>query len=158
MDGLATHTVSHSGLKAALALDSPSHKIENTHPLLHPPRSHIESYVVYLGVSPSNPTVPLDGTYFTTGTITFLPTSRGTVTLSGKSAEDDPVLDPNYVSTEADRFVFRSALRKVLEMLGTKSGREFVEREVPPDGVKALGLGEDLTDEELDARVRIGAE
>lgn len=87
----------------------------------------------------------------------FLPTSRGSVTLGGPRAENDPVIDPNYLATEADRFVFRSGLRRLLEMAGTHSGKEILESETPPDGVAALEPGQEASDEELDRRIRMSA-
>jgi choline dehydrogenase-like flavoprotein len=87
----------------------------------------------------------------------FLPTSRGTVTLGGPRAEDDPVIDPNYLATEADRFVFRTGLRQLLDMLGAPSGKEIIESETPPDGVAHLEPGKQIIDDELDARIRMGA-
>lgn len=144
-------------MKAALEVDE-SAPISDNHSLLHPPRAHTETLLLYVGVHESNPVVPLDGTNIYTLVAGFLPTSRGTVTLGGKNADDDPHIDPNYYNTEVDRFVFRSGVRRLLEMLGTDSGREIVEHELPPDGHKAMVPGDvEITDEELDERIKIGA-
>jgi hypothetical protein len=67
VDWIITQTVSHEGLKDALARDSGT-EVKDDHPLLTPPRAHTESLMVYIGVNTSNPTIPLDGTHVFTGT------------------------------------------------------------------------------------------
>lgn len=156
VDWVATQTVPSEGLKAALSLDEGS--ATNDHPLIHPPRCHTECFLVYTGKSISDGfNIPNDGSHIRTRMVAFLPSSRGTVTLASKNPADAPVLDPNYYHTEMDRYVMRTALRGLAKMLmETKEGQLIVEKETPPNGFKPLTS--DSTDEEIDVRVRNGAE
>jgi choline dehydrogenase-like flavoprotein len=87
----------------------------------------------------------------------FLPSSRGTVTLASKNPTDAPVLDPNYYDTEMDRYVMRTGLRGLAKMLlETQEGQLIVEKETTPNGFKPITSNS--TDEEIDVRVRKGAE
>jgi hypothetical protein len=147
--------VPHDGLKASLLVDEGV--VTDTHALLHPPRAHIESFLVYVGYNSADPIIPLDGTHITTGTIGFLPTSRGSVTLNSTNPADPPVIDPNYLSTEADRFVIRTALKNMAKaLLETEAGKGFVLEETAPDGFDALTA--QSSDKVIDARAQKGAE
>jgi len=86
----------------------------------------------------------------------MLPTSRGSITLASSNPSDAPIIDPNYYATEFDRVLFRTGIRKVIQlMLGTSEGQSFVASEMPPPGFEPLGL--DASDAEIDARVRRAA-
>jgi choline dehydrogenase-like flavoprotein len=54
---------------------------------------------------------PAAGTAYTLLAGACHPTSRGSIRLSGPNPGDAPVIDPAYLSTEADRAGFRAALR-----------------------------------------------
>lgn len=75
------------------------------------------------------------------------PTSRGTVRLSGSGPDDEPIIDPNYLATDHDRFVMRQGLKLGRELLAQPAFRDFHRREDLP--------GEDVTtDADLDAFAR----
>lgn len=93
MDFIATQSVPTAGLKAALEKDEGP--VADNHPLLHPPRSHIEAYVIYAGANKEDPVIPMDGSHITTRVMGLLPWSRGTVTLSSNDPADNPIIDPN---------------------------------------------------------------
>ena len=138
------------GLKAALEKDEGT--VSDDHPLLHPPRSHFETFVVYAGANGGDPVIPMDGSHIATRVVGLLPSSRGTVSLASSNAADDPVIDPNYYATEMDRHVIRSGLRELAKMLlETEEGRAFVEYETTPAGFDPIIAK--MSDEEIDRRV-----
>jgi choline dehydrogenase-like flavoprotein len=123
--------------------------------LLNPQRCHTETLVVYApaGAPLAGVNIPLDGTHITTAILGMTPTSRGSISISSASPLDDPVIDPNYYATEADRVLLRHGVRQSLRLLQeTTDGAALVEGEVPPEGFPSLTAGS--TDEEIDARVR----
>lgn len=139
-----------AGLKAALEKDEGS--VADNHPLLQPPRSHLESYIVYAGANKEDPEIPMDGSHVATRVVGLLSSSRGSVALSSASPADDPVIDPNYYATEADRYMIRTGLRGLSKMLlETEEGRAFIESETTPSGFEPITQA--TTDEELDRRV-----
>lgn len=85
------------------------------------------------------------------------PTSRGTISISSKDPTDHPLIDPNYLDTEVDKYVWREGLRTITKFMTgpTVLGREVVSREVPVDGLEALSA--DASDELLDSRMKTGA-
>lgn len=151
LDWIVTHTVPHEGLKRALAVDEEG--VDDLHPLLSPPRSHIESFLVYVGVNESNPVIPMDGSHVVTSAFGLLPTSRGTVNLASSDPAAAPLIDPNYYATEADRYVLRTGLRKIIEvLLNTKEGQAFIEGETAADNQRPLDS--QASDAELDERIK----
>lgn len=68
---------------------------------------------------------------------------------------DDPLIDPNYYATEADRVVLREGLRLSMRAFETQEAQTFVDHEVVPEGFKTLTSGS--TDEEIDERVKRSA-
>ncbi|KAH9993923.1 GMC oxidoreductase-domain-containing protein [Xylariaceae sp. FL0662B] len=81
------------------------------------------------------------------------PTSRGTVTIASKEPADDPLIDPNYFSTEVDKYVWRYSLRKIAVLMtgDTALGHE-IKVETPRPGFEPLSV--DASDEYLDSRVQ----
>ncbi|ESZ93963.1 hypothetical protein SBOR_5666 [Sclerotinia borealis F-4128] len=151
MDWVVTYTVPHEGLKAALAKDEGI--VDDMHPLLSPARSHVECFTVYVGVNKSDPIIPMDGSHVTTVVLGGLPTSRGSVKLASTDPTAAPVIDPNYFSTEADRYVLRTGLRKIMEaMLSTAEGQALIETETVAAGEKSLDWKAE--DAELDERIK----
>lgn len=152
MDWIITQTVPSKGLKDALEKDSGEN--ENLNSLIVSPRAHTESFLVYVAMSPGNPVIPLDGTCVTTSVVGLLPTSRGSVKLASTNPADAPLIDPNYYATEADRYVLRTGLKKMAEvLLETDAGRDLVEHEIVSDGL--VPLSSISSDEEIDAHVRL---
>lgn len=150
MDFIATQTVPTAGLKAALKKDEGP--VADNHPLINPPRSNIEAYVIYAGANKEDPAIPMDGSHITTRVMGLLLSSRGSVTLASNDPADNPIIDPNYYATEADRYVIRTGLGGIAKMLtATAEGRSFVECETTPAGFEAIT--EETGDEEIDRRV-----
>ncbi|QSZ31583.1 hypothetical protein DSL72_001150 [Monilinia vaccinii-corymbosi] len=151
MDWIITQTVPRQGLKDALERDSGEN--EDSNPLIASDRAHTESFMVYVARSPENPPIPLNGTHVTTSVVGLLPTSRGSIKLASTDPKDAPLIDPNYYATEADRYVLRTGLRKMAEVLSTDAGRDIVDHEVVSEGL--VPLTPNSSDEEVDAHVRM---
>jgi choline dehydrogenase-like flavoprotein len=150
LDFIGTTTVPIDGLKKALERDLGS-KAPEDHPFLTHDRGHLETFILYVGANVSDPAIPMDGSHVRTRVIGFLPTSRGSVTLRSGKVEDDPVIDPGYYQTEVDKYVMRTGIKALSKMLTRNFGREFIEGETTPEGLKPVGA--DTTDEELDRKV-----
>ena len=75
------------------------------------------------------------------------PTSRGWVKLKSKNPKDHPIIQPNYLSTEIDRWEMRESVKLSREIFAQKAFDEFRDIELEP--------GDDVqTDEQIDAFVR----
>lgn len=156
MDWLVCTDVPHDGLAKAIEKDEGKVPSTTEHPYLKQARTHSETIVLYVKLPV--PGVTPDYAHLTSLSVTFLPTSRGTVTLASGDASAAPKISMNYLATETDRYVFRSGLRQLTRfMLDTKFGREYIEGEtVPPvPGMEALQL--DDSDEKLDTRLKLAA-
>ena len=132
-------------LKRALSIDNPGKIVADDHPLLRCPRSHLALLVHYFGA--------MDGSQLTTMAIHQLPTSRGTIALASVDPNDIPLIDPNHLDTEADRYRFRFGVRLIQKLMNTPAGKEMVVEEVAPEGLKPITA--ESTDEEIDALVRV---
>ncbi|GAB1195941.1 hypothetical protein APSETT444_005206 [Aspergillus pseudonomiae] len=155
VDWIVTTSIPKDGLVEAITADEGSPPSAD-HPLLKAERSFLEYIVLYAAGSPSDPVVPLDGTHICMTIVGLLPTSKGHVTISSTDLTDPPVIDPNYLSTEVDRYAWRTGLRTAAQLfLGTDSGKSLIDQETPPDGFEPITLNS--SDEYLDARVRHGA-
>ncbi|KAI9760263.1 MAG: hypothetical protein M4579_001777 [Chaenotheca gracillima] len=156
LDWVVTDTVPSEPLKAALAKDTGA-PVSDDHPLINPPRCHTESVVVYAPTFASDfgVDIPMDGSHITTGVVIFLPTSRGSVTLTTSDPAAPPAIDPNYFATEADKAMMRAGLRKIARLFQeTPEGQAMVESETVAEGFTPMTPNS--TDEELDARARWG--
>ena len=151
MDWVVTQSVPQEGLKKALAMDEG--RTEESHPLLSPVRSFTEFLVVYVGANKSVPTIAMDGSHITSTVVGLLPTSRGSVTLASIDPAASPLIDPNYNATEADRYVLRWGLKKMMEVMqDTQEGRTIVEGETIGEGQSLLTSAS--SDDQLDERIR----
>ena len=75
------------------------------------------------------------------------PTSRGWLKLKSKNPKDHPIIQPNYLSTEIDRWEMRESVKLSREIFAQKAFDEFRDIELEP--------GNDAkTDEDIDAFVR----
>lgn len=120
----------------------------SSHPLLAPGRVFFEHIFLMQGST--------DGSAVAISSTNLMPTSRGSVTLASESILDAPLVDPNYLATEVDRFVFRDNLRLDAEFLAsnkTTMATQILAGEIVPEGF-AQGLGVNATDAYLDARVK----
>lgn len=78
----------------------------------------------------------------TCGAWQMRPESRGYVRIRSSRIEDDPIIQPNYLSAEADRQVLLSALRTARKVLSSSALSPYYESEILP--------GKDVqTDDEL---------
>ena len=158
VDWLATMTVPHDVLNAAIAQDEPDSIVDDNHVLLRGPRSHLEMNVLYavcraeqIGLD-----IPIDGTAIISYCLACLPTSRGSISLSSKDPLDHPIIDPNYAGTKADRFVMQEGWRVMSRlMLETPEGKDLVVDEIVPDGY--ICLLSNASSDDIDTRINIGA-
>ena len=75
------------------------------------------------------------------------PTSRGYLKLRSKDPKDHPIIQPNYLSTEIDRWEMRESIKLSREIFSQKAFEEFCSGETEP--------GSDAdTDEKLDKFVK----
>lgn len=140
------------GLKIAIEQDE-GKEPQQIHPLLKNVRCFNELLIAYIGVSPSNPVTPLDGSHITTSLIGLLQSSRGSVKLNSSHPNDNPVIDPQYFSTNVDSYTMREGLRTIARLiLKTPQGSELIENETPPDNFAPVSLNS--LNDYLDARVR----
>ncbi|KAL2859441.1 GMC oxidoreductase [Aspergillus pseudodeflectus] len=155
VDWMVTTDVPKEGLAEAIAADigEPASLPSSNDPLLKSERSVMEHRVVYAAASATDPAIALDGSHIASTTIHLLPTSKGTVTINSTDPASDPIIDPEYLSTEVDRYAWRAGLRTTAQLfLGTETGKALIAAETPPDGFEPMGLDSD--DNHLDARVR----
>ena len=153
-------TAPEAGLRAAIAKDAaegipdPDSGADvdvNHHPLLRRRFALSEHVILHAPLPP----LPPDGAHIGSMIMEMKPTSRGTVTIGSRNPADPPVIDPNYLATEVDRFAWRAGLRELLALLAsdrTVLGREVIAGEVPPPGCEALTA--DSPDDALDKRVK----
>lgn len=75
------------------------------------------------------------------------PTSRGWIKLKSKNPKDHPIIQPNYLSTEIDRWEMRESIKLSRELFAQQAFDEFRDIEIAP--------GDDVqTDEQLDQFIR----
>ncbi|KAJ4181702.1 hypothetical protein NW767_014064 [Fusarium falciforme] len=151
MDWIVSTSVPKDGLVDAIKKDEGVEPDASQHSLLSKTRTFLENIVLYAKLP--FPGVPMDAEHITTAVVSFLPTSRGTVSLKSAKPEDPPKIDLNYLGTEVDKYVFRSGLRQLTKfMLGPKFG-QFITGESVPEGLPAEPLSLDDSDEKLDQRL-----
>lgn len=151
LDYIVCQSTPKEGLKTALVIDEAG--INDEHPLLSSPRSHVETFVQYAAVNKENPALKPDGTHIQSVVLTILPTSRGSVTLKSWDAKDLPLVDTNSYATEADRYNMREGLRKIQQVfLDTPAGQEMVVEETMAKELTPLKATS--SNDELDRRVQ----
>ena len=152
--GYVTSTAADpNGLARAIEADegeSPSHR---AHYLLRRKQATMETVVEYEVSQPSDE-APADGTHISSVMVALKPTSRGSVRIRSAKIDDDPIVDPNYFATEADRFAWREGVREIIEVMtgDTPLGRDIIDGETPPSGQEPLNA--DSTDDHIEARIR----
>jgi choline dehydrogenase-like flavoprotein len=144
LDWWVNQTVPVEALRKTLELDNSGRVIDESHPLLRAPRSHLAFPIPYYGSH--------DGTLISSIGLNHLPTSRGSVTISSTDPAASPVIDHNHLDTQADRYRHRLLIRTMQKMMDSPAGQGMVVGEALPEGVKAIT--DDSTDDEVDARVR----
>ena len=158
VEWIAAYSVPSAILSAAL-LEAP---LTLTGPLAphsahFPHRVHMALLVAYAPMNLGEGyEVPLDGSHVSTGALLFQPTSRGCITLASNDPMAEPIVDPKYFSTLADKEMLRSGVRRVAEVMETPAAREIIEGETPPKGMPVLTSSS--SDEDIDARIRAYSE
>ncbi|KAL9107770.1 MAG: hypothetical protein Q9227_007392 [Pyrenula ochraceoflavens] len=154
-DWIVTTPVTTTGYKSALEKDGTS--IGEDHPLLQGPRSHLEFTTIYaaFGSETIDLHIPVDGASIMNFFMNCLPTSRGSVKLTSPDAETPPQINPNFLATEADKFVMREGWRTLSRLaFNTPEGRDMIADEIVPEGHEPLQA--DAAGERIDARIRMG--
>ena len=139
----------------APTLDSSSTDTPN---LLSPSRAQIGLLVAYapLNLGAGYPDEVNNGSHISTAALLYQPTSRGRITLASANPADEPVVDPQYYSTAADKACLRWGVRRVAEIMETAAAREVLEGETAPRGLPTVNSG--ASDEDVDKRIRANAE
>ena len=74
-------------------------------------------------------------------------TSRGWIKLRSKNPQEHPIIQPNYLSTEIDRWEMRESVKLAREILAQPAFEDYCEYEMKP-GIDVQ------SDEDIDAFVR----
>ncbi|KAH0420686.1 hypothetical protein CcaCcLH18_13874 [Colletotrichum camelliae] len=152
IDWVTSTGVNQTSLASAIEQDEGVAPDAASHSLLRANRTFLENFVIYQAYSASNPSVPMDGSHIYTNIVSFLPTSRGTVSLASADPVDGPIINLNYLDTEVDRHVYREGIRQMTKlMLDTAYGKEHIVGETAPDNIEPVSLED--TDEYLDSRL-----
>ncbi|PTB62747.1 GMC oxidoreductase [Trichoderma citrinoviride] len=147
---VTTSITDKAGLAAAIEKDEGKKPDPKTHPLLKTNRTFNEHVFMYTGTP--------DGTTVTIMLINLLPTSKGSVTLNSSDINDVPNINPNYHSTEVDKFVAREGMRLQIDFLSsnkTALGRDIIAGELGATGFTETFTTES-TDAYIDARIAAG--
>ncbi|KAK6855402.1 GMC oxidoreductase [Apiospora arundinis] len=148
-DFVVTTSIKGEGLAKAIEADEGKAPSPD-HPLLRN-GAFFEHIMLYTG-STNGSRVSFSG-------ISLSPTSRGSITLASANIHDSPVIDPKYLATAVDRYVYREGMRQEVAIAGgadTVLGREILDGEAQPQGVSEPYTTES-TDEYIDSRVRASA-
>lgn len=147
---VANDTVPLSILEPALVADG----ADNEALSLNTGRAHFELIVAYvpLGATAQEFGIQVDGTHISTGVLSFLPTSRGSVQLASSDPNNPPLIDPNYFATNADKCLFRTGVRRMMQVMETPAARAVIASETVKSGLDPLTSNS--SDEEIDARIR----
>ncbi|KAL6716707.1 hypothetical protein ACLMJK_006275 [Lecanora helva] len=158
VEWIATYSVPSSALSKSLSIaasDQVSLLSSQSH--VFPDRTHLGLLIAYAPINVNEDyDVPLDGSHVSSGVLLFQPTSRGSITLTSDNPIAEPVVNPQYYSTLADKEMLRSGVRRVAELMESSAGREILEHETPPRGMPALTSS--ASDEDIDARARAYSE
>jgi choline dehydrogenase-like flavoprotein len=155
IDFLATNQVPKEGLLKAIAADYKEAGIDadpELHELLSQ-KGHVEIFFMYVGFNRGDPVVVPDGVNVTTAIILLLPSSKGSIRLADTDPKTAPVIDPNYLATEVDRYVLREGVRQTYKVLcDTEIGKSIIASET----VESYGrpVTKESSDEELDDLIR----
>lgn len=147
-------------LAPVLASDLPleAQSSVSTYPHLRDKRCHYMVLPFYFPILASpryNPEVEIgNGRHIALTALNLLPVSRGKVTLRSASPTDTPLIDPQFLSTQTDRLIMRTALRTVLTLAATPPLSTHLIGETPPVDARFPALSTESSDEEIDARIR----
>ena len=156
VEGMPVEWIAHASVPPSAllpALQADGAILSAPKQLLLKERVHTMMLIAYgpMAMGP-NDSIPIDGSHISSISLLYQPTSRGSLTLSSTTnPEDPPIIDPAYYSTQADKVMLRSAVRKTLSVMETPAMQEIIECESPPAGYPPLTSKS--PDEEIDARV-----
>ncbi|RXW12904.1 hypothetical protein EST38_g12951 [Candolleomyces aberdarensis] len=114
-------------------------------PASGPTASHWEMLVSNFWINPSLPR-PDTGSYLSLTVALISPTSRGTIKLASKDPFQAPLIDPNFLATDFDRYTMRESVRAIKRFAAANAWSDYI---VEPVGNLAA-----QTDEGIDAYVR----
>ncbi|KAJ4358069.1 uncharacterized protein N0V89_002648 [Didymosphaeria variabile] len=154
--------ISPSALAPVLAADKErvtSSGDEGQHPHLRDKRCHFMLLPFYFPILAdlngyNSEIVVGDGKHIAVTALNLLPLSRGTVTLRSSNPADKPVCDPEFMSTESDRFIIRTAIRMTLTLVSTPPFADVLDGETPPADSRYPVLTTESSDQEIDERVK----
>lgn len=149
-DFVVCTTVPKDGLARAIEEDEGIAPDWTTHPLLKTNRTFFEHIFISSGSK--------DGSAVASSAVAFQQTSVGNVTLASAVVTDAPLINPNYLGTAVDRYVFREGLRQEIAFAvsnATVLGRDIIAHEIQGAGFDEP-LSVNSTDDYLDARLRAG--
>ncbi|KAJ3502118.1 hypothetical protein NLJ89_g9032 [Agrocybe chaxingu] len=130
-----------SGRRAARALQSDAPILQTvTDPAAGPNTAHYE-LLVSNGVP--IPPYPPTGNFLGATVVLLTPTSRGSITLNSAKPLDAPLINPNLLGTDFDKFTVREAIRAARRFVGAPAWT----------GYAVAQLNTATTDAELDAYV-----
>lgn len=148
-DFVVTTSIKGGGL--AKAIEADEGKVPSPdHPLLGN-GAFFEHIMLYTGST--------DGSRVGFSGISLSPTSRGSVTLASADIHGPPMIDPNYLATAVDRYVYREGVRQEIAVAGstqTVLGREILDNKTQPANITKPYTSES-TDEYIDSRIQAAA-
>lgn len=142
-------------LATALLQDNPTTN-PTQHSSIAQPGGHFEMTVSYVAVGAElmgGHQPPGDGSIITTACGVVAPTSRGSVTLTSSNPDAPLAIDPNYLTTEHDRCVFREAVRQTIAIMNTPAACREIQGLYSHPEMPAV-LTPDSSDHEIDAYLR----
>ncbi|EXF72998.1 GMC oxidoreductase [Colletotrichum fioriniae PJ7] len=145
IDFMTVTSLEKEGLAVAIAADEGSTPDPAVHPLLKQDRAHSSHLLQYSGVS-------ADGSAVLMISVVFINSARGSVTIQSADIKDAPLIDPNFLGTNVDRYAARETIRRNIKLL--TSDDTVLGREVIAGELAAEPLTLNSTDEQIDARVR----
>ncbi|KAK1523919.1 GMC oxidoreductase [Colletotrichum costaricense] len=145
IDFMTVTSLEKEGLAIAIAEDEGSVPDPAVHPLLKQDRAHSSHLLQYSGVS-------ADGSAILMISVVFINSARGSITIQSSDIKDAPLIDPNFLGTNVDRYAARETIRRNIKLL--TSDETIIGREVVAGELAAEPLTLNSTDEQIDARVR----
>lgn len=154
IDFVVDDRIQAKDIEARLRSDGVQKLPNSTYPDLLPGRLYYNMLIAYapMGVlRDKDKDSKVDGSLISSIVLNYLPTSRGTITLASSDPESQPVVDPRYYTTERDRFILRTATRRMMEAMETPEMQEVILEEAVAPGMKSVNSKS--TDEEIDERI-----
>ncbi|KAF8962179.1 hypothetical protein BDZ97DRAFT_1759417 [Flammula alnicola] len=115
-------------------------------PSAGPESPHYEFIFTNFWLNPGT-SIPATGSFMAAVTILLSPTSRGTVKINSTNPFEQPLIDPNYLTTDFDIFVMRESVRAMLRFVSAPAWDGYV---IGPAG----NFSATFSDAEIDAYVR----